>query len=671
MSSASAQDSPERGDELRAATGWRAGAGAAGLLAVLYIVTAAPSVTWWDAGEFLAAAHTLGIPHPPGTPLYVMIARAWTLLFGWLDTAHSVNLLSGVCTALAAGIAASLIARATRSTLVGIAAALCAGTMSTVWLSATEAEVYGASLLLAMLMLWSGDRAGRSADPRFTVLTAYLFALAAPLHVTALVAAPAALFLAAVHPITGVDWRRGAVLGIALLAAAGIGTGRWSLGIGAVFALALLSIAPRVRIRRAAAIAALLLVGFSAFAFLLIRARHDPGINQGNPSTLTAMLSVIARDQYIIAGLLPRQAPVWLQIVNFFEYADWQVALGFGPTVTPTVPRTLTTIAFIALGAMGFLAHRRVDRRSWQALSVLGLCGSLGVIAYLNLKAGPSIGYGFIPDTAPHEPRERDYFFVLAFWTWGIWAGLGAIHLAAQLGPRRQRAALALGVGVAALPSVLNFAAMNRRSEPEVSLPLLVARELLEAAPDRAMLLVAGDNDTYPLWYAQHALGIRPDVIVLTYPLISAGWYRDELRRRWGLGSPSPAGPWRGMSEEIAILAASARAQARPIAAAVTADRKAREQLGQRWRFTGLVYVEAADSIARGDLDEGSAPVIDRESAEISARRLEPLLRRRMREAIDPTGRLMRESLACPSLALRAGADTAAARLLDSTCNYR
>ena len=643
----------------------RAALGAAALLAGLYALTAAPSVTWWDAGEFLAATHTLGIPHPPGTPLYILIARAWSLVFGWVDLARIVNLLSAACTAAAGGIVALLIAQALRRGTRGIAAAICAGAMSTVWLSATEAEVYGASLLLGMLMLWSGDRAGRYGEARYIVLTGYLFALAAPLHVTALVAAPAALLLASTGSNGGMRWHTALVLGAALVAAGGIGTGRWWVGLAATVSLIVIALVPCMRATRAWLITIAVLIGFSAFAFLILRARHDPAINQGNPADLAALLSVIARDQYDIASLFPRQAPVWLQVVNFFEYADWQVALGLGPTVTPTVPRTLVTVIFIALGAMGSRAHWQTDRRSWRAFALLGLCGSLGVVAYLNLKAGPSIGYGFIPDEMPHEARERDYFFVLAFWTWGAWAGIGAMESAERwLAPRRRNAVI-LGLIVAALPAALNVRQMNRRSEPEASLPLRVARELLGATPDRAVLLVAGDNDTYPLWFAQQVLGIRRDVVIVTYPLMSAGWYRDELYRRWGLGVAPPHEQWRGIARELADIGTSAREQGRPIAASVTVDRDARAHLGSRWRLTGLVYVEDDAVAGTGD------PVIDAIAAAAAAARLESVLRRPLRVTIDPTGRLMRESLECPSLALRAATDTTAGRLLDSTCNYR
>jgi hypothetical protein len=117
------------------------------------------------------------------------------------------------------------------------------------------------------------------------------------------------------------------------------------------------------------------------------------------------------------------------------------------------------------------------------------------------------------------------------------------------LAPRRRNAVI-LGLVIAALPAALNFRQMNRRSEPEASLPLRVARELLEASPDRALLLVASDNDTYPLWYAQQVLGLRRDVVVVTYPLMSASWYRDELFRRWGLGIAPPHERWRGIARE-------------------------------------------------------------------------------------------------------------------------
>ena len=657
------------GDASRASR--RAAAFAAAILACIYALTTAPSVTWWDAGEFVAAVETLGIPHPPGTPLYILLANVWSRLLGIVERAHAVNLFSAACTALAGAAAASLVARGMRSTAAGVAAAICAGTMATVWASATEAEVYGPALLLAMLTLLASERAGRTGESRYVVLTAYLFALAAPLHVTALIAAPAAVALAATAPTGELRRDIAALLAAAFVVSGAIGTGRWWM---AGVALALLIGAAAV-FRPGRLAPAVVLIGVSALAFLLVRAQHDPGINQGNPATLAALLDVIEREQYTIAGLWPRQAPAWLQVVNFLEYADWQVALGLGPTVMPTIPRMAMTIAYIALGVVGFLTHRRTDVRSWRALAVLGLCGSLGVIVYLNLKAGPSIGYGILPDDAPHEPRERDYFFAFAFWTWGLWAGLGAMSIAARWLPARGLVAIAAGLVIAGLPAGLNWPAVDRRREPEASLPRGFAEALLDAAPPRAVLLVGGDNDTYPLWYLQRAEAVRPDVTVLTYPLLGAGWYRDELHRRAALGTPPPHEGWAGLREELRRVVQSANDQARPIAVAVTVERAVREMIAPRWRLSGLVYLVRADSTSGMPADPGSDPasdpVIDVAAAEAAASRLESLLRGELRPSIDPTPRLMREALTCPSLVLRAPVDTAAARSLVSACNSR
>nr|MBA3658161.1 DUF2723 domain-containing protein [Gemmatimonadales bacterium] len=75
----------------------------AGAVLLLYTLTLAPSVTFWDAGEFIAAAKTLGIPHPPGTPLFVMIAHVWALLVPIGEYAARTNFLSALFSASGAG----------------------------------------------------------------------------------------------------------------------------------------------------------------------------------------------------------------------------------------------------------------------------------------------------------------------------------------------------------------------------------------------------------------------------------------------------------------------------------------------------------------------------------------------------------------------------------------
>ncbi|MGE5733374.1 MAG: protein O-mannosyl-transferase family, partial [Gemmatimonas sp.] len=491
---------------------WLAGAA----LLVVYVATLAPSVTFWDSGEFIAAARVLGIPHPPGTPLFVVALNAWARLWWFLPFAVAANLLSAVCAAAAGGLTALWIGRSSRSPLVGIAAAITAGAMSSVWQNATETEVYSASLLLSVAAIVVADRAGETGERRWTVLAAYLLALALPLHLSALVAAPVVVLLATDRVDAPRDWGAGcALLGvcIAVVGASRVSVALVAVGVAVVATSAFMARDERrtVGVWRALSVVTVGVVACTALLFLALRARHDPMINQGDPNTWSRVASVVGRKQYDVAGLWPRQAPVWLQLANWFEYADWQVALSLGPSVIPTVWRVLATVAFAMLGLIGSSWHRRTDKRGWRAVALLFLCGSLGVLVYLNFKAGRSFGWQFVPEDARHEARDRDYFFVLGFWAWGIWAAMGALALA-----RRFALPVWLGLVVAALPIALNWSAVDRRPEPEASLPRELAAVLLDRLPARAVLFVAGDNDSYPLWYAQQVENRRRDVTVVT-----------------------------------------------------------------------------------------------------------------------------------------------------------
>lgn len=668
----------------------RASAGAVGalVLLVVYAATLAPDVTFWDAGEFIAAAHSLGIPHPPGTPLYVLILNAWAKVVP-LPFAVATNLFSAVATAAAAGVTAQIVDRATRSRAMAIAVALATGGMSSVWLSATESEVYAASLALSAAMLWAGDRAGRDRGNRWTFLTAYFMALSVALHLSALVAAPAAIALASITR-TGFSRSRAIMLsGVFVLA---MGAGRVSVWL-MLSGLALIVMSAMSRVRMSdgfsvrmsdesrvsssdesrtthsdtahvthhhasrfthpLAVLSLATLALSALYFLYVRARFDPAINQGDTDTLRGLADMVARRQYAVSPPWPRMAPVWIQLGNLIQYADWQVALSLGPTVYPSVLRTAFTILFFVLGYQGAVAHWRINQRSWIAVAVLLLCGSAGVLAYLNLHAGPSIGYGVIPADSVREARERDYFFVLGFWAWGIWAGIGAVSVVKRLG----RPAWA-GVLVALLPIVLNWRAVTRRPEPERTLPRALAEVMLESTPSNGVLFVMGDNDSYPLWYAQQVLRVRPDVAVVTVPLLPTDWYRRQIARRFGLLDSIDAGRYDGKLETSARIASGARRQGRPVAAAMTMTPAERDRLGSSWKASGIVYVEGT-------------PSIDTTATRRVAVRVEERLGARApRDAIDPINAYFRRMLDCPKTLLKAAPAGDSTRL-DSACNYR
>jgi hypothetical protein len=400
-----------------------------------------------------------------------------------------------------------------------------------------------------------------------------------------------------------------------------------------------------------------LALGVSVTLVLLVRSAHDPALDAGNPETWPALLDVIARRQYAPSGLWPRQAPLWIQLGNLVQYLDWQFAMGLDASVGASWLRTPVTAIYALLGLTGCVRHSRDDRRSWLALAVVFASATVGLVAYMNFKAGASYAWTFVPEGARHEVRERDYFFALGFFVWGAWAGYGAVRLAS-----RRRLAW-LGVAVAALPIVLNWRIANRRRQPEASLARVAARAWLEPLPARAVLITGGDNDSFPLWYLQLVEGVRPDVAIITSPLLGAEWYRAEVAERHRLLPVEAVASQMTQAQRLRLLATHAAREGRPLAASAFVDSARRAHLAPGWRFDGLTF--HADSAGpRSRLDPQQAARVGR---------LIPgyVLDREPLDTPDRAPRYMARTLRCPSIVGRSGVDDRLADSLDSTCNFR
>ncbi|MCU0647219.1 MAG: DUF2723 domain-containing protein [Gemmatimonadaceae bacterium] len=599
---------------------------AAAVLFAVYAVTAAPDLTFWDAPELVTAIDGLGIPHPPGTPLYVLVARALRALFSAAGPPRAATMTSVTFAALTGGATAWLVTRWLGAVVPGMAAALMAGTTFSIWRNATETEVYAAALLLAMMLLVVAEHAraaareSRDAAPAIGLL-AYLMGLAVPLHSSALVAAPAAVALA--WPAMRAAWERRTPIARAPLAAV-------SLALGAL--------------------------GVSALAILPLRAQHEPILNEGNARSFAAWMDVVQRTQYAVPGLWPRRAPWWLQLGNVFEWADWQFARSLGPAPVPTVARTTASIIAAILAVVGTRVMWRRDRQAARALLVALVCGTVGVAVWLNLQLGPSYGAGVVPDGTPHEARERDYFFVLGWWAWGALAATGAWALAQRVAARVRslvghRVLAAVTIACAALPAVLNATAVRRTREPEATLPRALGLALLDATPPNAVLLLAGDLDGFPVWYLQAVEKRRLDVTAVIVPLLGAPWYRDELARRARLVID-----WRARD-------GVSRAAARQRRALVASPLLAADQRGPgQWSFTGLLFVR------------GAGVPVDRGLVEQQAARVAPSLLDSLGPSADPAARLAQGALGCaPALSRWWGvpgreAATADVSLLERVC---
>ncbi|MEP7066455.1 MAG: hypothetical protein ABI889_10515, partial [Gemmatimonadota bacterium] len=291
-------------------------------------------------------------------------------------------------------------------------------------------------------------------------------------------------------------------------------------------------------------------------------------------------------------------------------------------------------------------------------------CATAGLIVYLNFKAGASFGWGVLADSAPHEVRDRDYFFVLGFWVWGAWAGIGAVALAELAGARLAP----IGVLAAALPLVLNAPAADRRAYPERAIAAAVARDLLHSAPRNAVLITGGDNDAFPAWYAQAVERLRPDVTVVVAPLLATEWYRAQLARRTTLVSQTDVAPDRGVFAMLAAVARAARSEGRPLAASLMIPASFRQALGDLSIARGLVLVEPAGAQAAVHLG-GYAPDVDTSSTVMQALSQFPL--DAYDSGVDPAPETFLAYLRCPPQYRAVARGEMGSASLDSTCKLR
>ena len=499
---------------------------------LLYLLTLAPSTAMWDTSEYIAAAYTLGLPHPPGNPLFVLLGRVFSIipLFG-PNVATRINVLAALCSAVSAGMWFLITERVLvgwfpqrwQRITGGVLAAAIGATAFTVWnQSVVNEKVYTVSLvgiaIISWLMIrWSDDPDGRKAD-RILVLVAYLLGLGYANHMGGMLAAPAAALAVVVRrPRTLFRWRL-------LLACVGA-----------------------------------LIFGITPFAIQPIRAAWNPPLNEGEPTacrdglhfsctfsqgTKEAFMYNFNRGQYGKPELSDRQAPFTAQVDRWWFYFKWQWLRD--PQLQHQVAQGVLGGLFLVLGLFGGWVHFQRDRRSFWYFGTYMLTVTLILIYYLNFKYGssqsPELG-----DSVPREVRDRDYFFLWSFSAWGVWASLGLMYiwenLAALFGTVETRYARQTVVLpsrdsllkttpillLAGIPLFTNLHTAPRRGQTYTR---DFAHDLLDSVEPYGVLVTVGDNDTFPLWYAQEVEGIRKDVVVANTSLLNTDWYTRQIIRR-------------------------------------------------------------------------------------------------------------------------------------------
>lgn len=321
------------------------------IAAIVYLLTMEPSVSFWDCGEFITSAYKLEIGHPPGAPFFMLLGRFFSL---FASDPSQVALMLNTLSALASAftimflfwsithLARKLVtAEDGHFSLLQIGKIISAGFIGalaytfsdTFWFSAVEAEVYALSSLFTAVVFWAILKWENEADSpysnRWLILIAYLMGLSIGVHLLNLLAIPAIaiLYYFKKYPITqkgifialsvsilllagvmyliipgvvkiAIWFEFAFVNGLSLPFNSGLTIYLALLAAGLIFAIRYTLKNGKVLLNTILTALTVVLIGYSSYALIMVRASANPALNQNNPENVFSLLSYLNREQY-------------------------------------------------------------------------------------------------------------------------------------------------------------------------------------------------------------------------------------------------------------------------------------------------------------------------------------------------------------------------------------
>ena len=181
----------------------------------------------------------------------------------------------------------------------------------------------------------------------------------------------------------------------------------------------------------------------------------------------------------------------------------------------------------LILGILGFIFQYKNDKGGTWVVSLLFLLTGLAIVIYLNQY--------------PYQPRERDYAYAASFYAFAVWIGMGVLFIFDILNKRaiKSGAIIATIIGLI-IPTLMASEGWDDHNRAKRTMSRDFAVNYLNSCAPNAILFTNGDNDTFPLWYAQEVEGIRTDVRVVNLSLLQTDWYINQMRRAAYESAPVP-----------------------------------------------------------------------------------------------------------------------------------
>ena len=668
----------------------------------VYIMTAEATASWWDCGEYISTAFKLQVGHPPGAPTFQLLGRLFSMFSSPENAAHAVNIMSAVCSGFTIlflywGITLlgkHLLPDPKNPSLkdprtwavfaAGVVGSLAYCFSDTFWFSAVEGEVYAMSSFFTALVFWAILKwEEQSDDPhalRWLVLISLLVGVAIGVHLLNLLTVPAIFYVVYFKKWKNTTWKGFIVTGLLSLVTLAVilwgiipgivnvdsavdvlfvNTFHLPFNSGTIFFFTLLIAAvvwglwyttkKKHPVLNAAVLSfAMLVIGYSTFFVLVIRANTNTPLNENAPKDAVSMRAYLGREQYGDTPLLTGQyytagRPIdsekgytkyvrgkdaegrdcyipasyavkliyreehtgffprmWSsdgsrQHPKFYEYWAGPAQSGMKPTFGQNLKffnryqlgwmywryfmwnfagrqndvqghyfnddgtrdylhgNWISGIKFIdearlgpqddlpedmeqnkarnkyymlplLLGIIGLIYHVRKHPKDAFIVFIMFFMTGLAIAIYLNMP--------------PRQPRERDYAFVGSFSFFAIWIGFAVMALTEWIGKlfkKNQEKASRVVLPVvfvacmAAAPCLMAAENWDDHDRSEKYAARDFAQNYLKSLNDNSILITFGDNDTFPLWYAQEVEGTRTDVRILNFTLSGMYWYVEQL----------------------------------------------------------------------------------------------------------------------------------------------
>jgi hypothetical protein len=622
------------------------------LTAVVYFLTVQPNVSFWDCGEFIASSDLLQVPHPPGTPLFLILGRFFSMLPFGDNVAFRVNSISVLASAFTVLflylIAVKVIENFKKSEkpsfleslgtyLAAALGALSLAFSDTFWFNSMEAEVYALATFFIAIVTWLmvvwNEKADNDDNEKYILLIAYLVGLSTGVHLMAVLAiVPIVLTIYARKYLQNEEHFKSTayifvghaaiilVIAAALWASApanapspeehkafdskflliaafvsfvyiGIfykkifhrdsfyipiilgGIALFAVYPGIVkYIIKLLSILGGNDLTQSMFVFFVIMgilgylvywsskrdkqtlhlifksvlfaiIGFSSYAMIIIRSNQDTPINLNSPKTFPEFVKYMNREQYGDQPIFkrrfthePHQQEVynnyssdldffWSYQMNhmFNRYLLWNYVGRESTLQDAGIDFTDLLAIPLILALFGIFYHYQKD---WKMASVF-------LIMFIFL------GYltAFYQNQQQPQPRERDYFYVGAFFVFSLWIALGVRGILDLLRDGIKSVSLHKPAYVALIAVLTVLVPINMiranyfKNDRSLNfVPWDYSYNLLQSVGKDAIIFTNGDNDTFPLWYLQDVEGVRRDVRIANLSLLNTDWYINQLK---------------------------------------------------------------------------------------------------------------------------------------------